>query len=152
MGALDEGRALFTEEGSLINLGFLDHYFISSESIVKTSLKDLHYECGGMLYHCMTLVERYSSLRNDLCVFDAVLKDVNNGVGIGPQAGSWHGMSDVYYEFDAIVSKGKRVLDELRLILWRRFNASKAKDPSTPVCRLDKTAEKDVAHLNCDTS
>ncbi|HTM56492.1 MAG TPA: hypothetical protein VL175_20845 [Pirellulales bacterium] len=125
---LHEQDTLLTVSGLQVNLGSLEKSFIGIHT--ESLLADLHYELAGVLFHCMAMVRLYSAARRDLCVFMEV---VQRDDPISPTTDfslDWRGSPEVYFEFDAVVSKAKRVLDQWRLVLWELFNKNKkAKDP-----------------------
>ena len=75
-------------------------------------LADVCYELGGAIYHCTEMASKYAQICGHHYA-DVVAKGTDT-----PSVSHHH---EVYCRFDAVVTKCRRLLDQLAHVLWRYF-------------------------------
>ncbi|HOR18516.1 MAG TPA: hypothetical protein PLE10_01630 [Brevefilum sp.] len=89
-----------------------------------SSLFDIKYIVGAVIYHCKQLAEIYSSI----CYLGTRVVDISHTDSDKFVFGNF---SEPHYEFDALITAARRAYDTTRYILWNVFGPGKGSIPAS---------------------
>jgi hypothetical protein len=90
-----------------------DHLHEESRAALYEEYRSVVYTASAAIHHCKRMGESYSQA---VCRFSSQHEDLKRGLMCG--------QTELFFEFDALISAVMRTLDSLRRPLWRRHGGS----------------------------